>query len=203
MDIHTAHACVECDLLIAFPSNLEHRHNAVCPRCNHQITSGHSRARQAILALSITSTIVLAIACLFPFISFSANGQLRTIGLLQAIIELADQGFYFVAISVSLFIVLLPLVYISFMIALLLGTYLKMSKLIKRRLVKSITYVLPWAMAEVFLVGVLVALIKVISLAEVSLELAFWAYAIFAPLFVYITSLADNHRLWSWVEYEE
>ena len=166
------------------------------------ITMGHLRARQVISALSLTAIVVLIIACVFPFISFYANGQMRTIGLLQAISELYIQGDFFVATLVGLFILLCPLLYLLFLMTVIIGTVLPFPTIVKSNLVKIIIYVLPWSMAEVFLAGVLVALIKVIALAEVTLEVSFWAYVVFAPLFTYIVSLADNHRLWKWVKYE-
>ncbi|GBL03775.1 paraquat-inducible protein A [Glaciecola sp. KUL10] len=196
------HACVQCDLLIKMPQNIEHRFKAVCPRCAHVITVGHLRARQVIAALSLTAIMVLVIACAFPFISFFANGQVRTIGLLQAIGELYLQGDYFVSLLVGMFILVCPLLYLLFLLTVIAGTVLSFSPATKARLVKVIIYVLPWSMAEVFLAGVLVALIKVIALADVTLEVSFWAYVVFAPLFTYIVTLADAHRLWMWVKLE-
>ncbi len=68
---------------------------------------------------------------------------------------------------------------------------------------KLMSYILPWSMAEVFSIGVLVALIKVTSMADISLEPSFWAYVIFAPLFTHIVSVIDSHRLWDWIEQAE
>ncbi len=51
------------------------------------------------------------------------------------------------------------------------------------------------------MVGVLVALIKIVAIASVVLGISFWAYIIFTLLFVYIASVVDNKRLWTWVEH--
>jgi paraquat-inducible protein A len=61
---------------------------------------------------------------------------------------------------------------------------------------------LPWAMSEVFLMGVLVALIKIAAMAKIVLGMAFWAYIFFAVMFLRLVSIADTHRLWGWVEGE-
>jgi paraquat-inducible protein A len=121
---------------------------------------------------------------------------------LQAIGELYLQGDYFVSLLVGMFILVCPLLYLLFLLTVIAGTVLSFSPATKARLVKVIIYVLPWSMAEVFLAGVLVALIKVIALADVTLEVSFWAYVVFAPLFTYIVTLADAHRLWMWVKLE-
>jgi len=140
------------------------------------------------------------IACTFSFISFSSNGQVRTINLVQSFTQLYSQEFYLVAFMVFAFILLLPTVYLVSVCLIIISTYKGFEFLSSAWLGKLISYILPWSMAEVFLIGVLVALIKVISMAEISLESSFWAYVIFAPLFTHIVSLVDSHRLWRWID---
>lgn len=194
------HACLECDLLIKMPDAISHRTNLFCPRCNHSIAAGHKNAKQYVLAMSITALILMFIACTFSFISFSSNEQLRTINLLQTFTELYSQEYYFVAILVFAFILLLPALYLLSVCLIILSTYRGFEIIHTAWLGKLMRYILPWSMVEVFLIGVLVALIKVTSMADISLELSFWAYVIFAPLFTHIVSMIDNHRLWRWIE---
>ena len=58
----------------------------------------------------------------------------------------------------------------------------------------------PWSMAEIFVLGVAVALVKVAGLATVSLGPAFWAFA----ALVVITVLQDNamcrYTIWKTIE---
>jgi paraquat-inducible protein A len=194
------HACLECDLLISMPDVISHRTNVHCPRCDHSIAFGHNNARQYILAMTLTALILMIIACSFSFISFSSSGQVRSINLLQTFTELYAQEYYFVAILVFSFIILLPTLYLVAITLIIFSSYGKGSALPTVWLGKMMSYILPWSMAEVFLIGVLVALIKMISMADISLESSFWAYVIFAPLFTHIVSVIDNHRLWRWIE---
>ena len=194
------HACSECDLLITMPEVISHRSNVHCPRCHHSIAVGHNNARHYVLATSFTALILMFIACTFSFISFSSNGQVRTINLVQSFTQLYSQEFYLVAFMVFAFILLLPTVYLVSVCLIIISTYKGFEFLSSAWLGKLISYILPWSMAEVFLIGVLVALIKVISMAEISLESSFWAYVIFAPLFTHIVSLVDSHRLWRWID---
>jgi paraquat-inducible protein A len=194
------HACLECDLLIKMPDSISHRTNVSCPRCNHSIAVGHNNAKQYVLAMSLTALILMFIACTFSFISFSSNEQIRTINLLQTFTELYLQEYYFVAVLVFSFILLLPTLYLLAVCLIILSSYRSFGPLPTVWLGKLMSYILPWSMAEVFLIGVLVALIKVTSMADISLESSFWAYVIFAPLFTHIVSMIDNHRLWCWIE---
>jgi paraquat-inducible protein A len=194
------HACLECDLLITMPDVISHRTNVHCPRCDHSIAFGHNNARQYILAMTITALILMIVACSFSFISFSSSGQVRTINLLQTFTELYAQEYYFVAILVFAFIILLPTLYLIAIMLIIFSSYRRVEALPTVWLGKMMSYILPWSMAEVFLIGVLVALIKMISMADIALESSFWSYVIFAPLFTHIVSVIDNHRLWRWIE---
>ncbi len=197
------HACLECDLLVNMPDAISHRTNVHCPRCNHSIAMGHNNAKQYVLATSFTALILMVVACTFSFISFSSNEQIRTINLLQTFTELYTQEYYFVAVLVFSFILLLPTLYLTSVCLIILSTFRGFEIVPSVGLGKLMSYILPWSMAEVFLIGVLVALIKVTSMADISLEPSFWAYVIFAPLFTHIVSVIDSHRLWDWIEQAE
>ena len=54
----------------------------------------------------------------------------------------------------------------------------------------------PWAMAEVFLIGVVVALVKIGGMATVTLGPAFWAMAGLVLLVVYEASSLDEWSIW-------
>ena len=53
-----------------------------------------------------------------------------------------------------------------------------------------------WNMVEVFVVGVLVSLTKLASMATVSYGLSFWTYLAFAACLVVAGNAVDRHALW-------
>lgn len=207
MSYNTKLACHECDLLIELPTvQLGAREVMRCPQCRHTISAGHDSPIETVIALCLTAIITLIIACGYPFISFSAQGQSRTITLFQTSTELYLQGFPMLASLVFCFVLLLPLLYLLFLLTILLPIKLqfrgKMFFPEKPILLgKLVSYLLPWSMAEVFLIGVLVALIKIVSMSDIILGVSFWAYVIFVPLFIYISAIVDSHRLWHWIEH--
>jgi paraquat-inducible protein A len=114
-------ACHECDLLIELPEfSLAANEKMQCPRCRYFISAGHDGPIETVLALCITALITLSLACTHPFISFDAEGQSRTVSLLQTSTELYAQGFPVLSGLVFCFIILLPLVYLLLLIRLLL-----------------------------------------------------------------------------------
>ena len=58
----------------------------------------------------------------------------------------------------------------------------------------------PWSMAEIFLIGILVSFVKIVSLAEVGLGLSFWSYAMFTVCLAAMVLYLDKRELWSRVK---
>jgi len=53
----------------------------------------------------------------------------------------------------------------------------------------------PWSMVEVFVLGVLVAVVKLAGMAEVTPQLGMWGFALLTVLLTLLNSF-DLHQLW-------
>jgi paraquat-inducible protein A len=197
---HTTIACYNCDLLVRLPETISPNHRVCCPRCHHNITSGEYRSDQYLAALSLTALIVFIVANSFDFLIFTAQGQDLNISLAAASIELWVREFFVLGGLVMTFIILLPALYLSGLFLLLVPSrwFNKPSR--RKFFGRLMSALLPWAMADVFLVGVLVALIKIVSIAEISFGLGFWSYVLFTGIFLHLTIIMDRIRLWRLVD---
>ncbi|MBA2389019.1 MAG: paraquat-inducible protein A [Geodermatophilaceae bacterium] len=54
----------------------------------------------------------------------------------------------------------------------------------------------PWSMAEIFLIGVAVAMVKLTGLASVSLGPAFWSFAMLAVIALFEDAILCERSLW-------
>ncbi|PID54719.1 MAG: hypothetical protein CR978_02310 [Gammaproteobacteria bacterium] len=195
-------ACHECDLLIDLPEHVPAGTVLSCPRCDNHITAGHKSSVEYVIALSISALICLLMANAYPYIAMEVMGQEAHINLFNAALALYAQGFVVLGVMVLLFILLFPALYLLILLALLIPLQLGLAKPSPTRIVlgKLLSNLQPWVMSEVFLIGVLVALIKLFALASISLHISFWAYVAFVVLFTYISGLLDIPKLWRWVE---
>ena len=57
-----------------------------------------------------------------------------------------------------------------------------------------------WAMVEVFIIGVIVSLVKIASMATVVLGISFWAYAAFTICFTLALASLDRYQCWERIE---
>ena len=54
-----------------------------------------------------------------------------------------------------------------------------------------------WAMAEVFIIGVIVSLVKLAMMATVVLGASFWSYGAFTICLILALSTLDRYRCWA------
>jgi paraquat-inducible protein A len=193
-------ACHDCDLLITIPE-IEENQSLICPGCLSKQFTKYKHPLDYSISFGLSALILSIMANSFPFLSFETQGQIRTITLLQASHDLFAQGFVFLAILIYAFILLLPMLYLSLLLTLLIPIKLHITPVLPIYIGKLLGLILPWIMAEVFIVGVLVALIKVIELADIIIGFSFWAYVGFAIFFTLTTNITNRHQLWHWIEH--
>lgn len=156
----------------------------------------HYRPAERSLALSIAALIALILAISFDFVSFETSGVGNRIELTQTATRLIDLSEPLVAIGVSLTIIVLPALYLIGVAWLHIGILQRAPLPGSRYIARALTHMHPWMMADVFVIGALVSLIKVADMASVSLGMSFWSYCAFALLLLVTTQSIDNDWMW-------
>lgn len=181
-------ACPVCDAL--------HRDTSVpigakarCRRCDTVLMAPRAGAMTHIVMLSATSSVLMVAAVFFPFLDLSAGGMTRHSSLFDAILAFSTGLLLPLSVATAALIVLLPffrfLTIIYALAPMALGWRPARHAVAAFRLAQAMK---PWAMAEIFIVGVAVALVKVAGLATVTLGPAFWAFV----ALVIVTALKDT-----------
>ena len=192
-------ACHGCDLLVDI-SGLEHNCRADCPRCGHYLTRFQHDAMNRVLAYTIAAIILLALACSFPFLSFSASGIESVMTLPGTPESLVLFGMPALGVLVAAFIIIIPatvlLLIVLVSVPLLFGLRAPWLRIAARALFTLQT----WSMVEVFIIAVIVSLVKIASLATVVLGISFWAYAAFSICFTLALATLDRYQCWEMIE---
>ena len=189
-------ACHECDLLHQRRS-LPPGGTARCIRCGAVLYRRKRNSLNRVLALTISGLILFMVANVYPFLTFRLEAQIQKTTLISGVIELYNQGMWIVAAVVFLTSIMMPLLEIIGMLYILLPLKYKLRpwKLsLAFRLVRGFK---PWGMMEVFMVGILVAFVKLAKMASLIPGIAL--YAFLALIFVLAASAAslDPHIVWS------
>ncbi|WP_417339063.1 PqiA/YebS family transporter subunit [Halomonas kashgarensis] len=188
-------ACHECDWVVALPP-LRGGEKADCPRCSHTLVRRHHLPAQRSMSLALAALIALVIAVSFPFVSFSVGGVGNRIELPQTATTLIGFHQPLVAIAVILTILVLPALYLMGVIWLQYGLLRQHPLPASRDIARSLSHLTPWMMADVFIIGALVSLIKVAGLADIELGVSFWAFCIFSMLLLLTTQSLDSDWMW-------
>ena len=191
----TQMACHECDLLIAVP-RLDIGQKAYCPRCNYLLAAHRPHAHAMVFAFAVSGLLFLALSTAFPFLGFSASGQERTVTLLQSILTLVTEDLPSLAFIIFLAIVLLPAAFLIGAIYVCTAIRLHRNLPGTVRVLRWTFTLLPWSMGEIFLISILVAFVKIVTIADVSLGLSFWSYALFTACMAVVVLYPDKRRMW-------
>jgi len=186
--------CHECALEVNIPILIEGE-KAHCPRCGFILTAIHKNSVDRILAFSITALIFLFASLPFEFLSFQSNGLENKFTIISSFNSLIENH-YAVLAALELFtIFVIPTVLLALLIFLLLplrkGNYPSHG----HWLLKTIFKLMPWCMVEIFLVGALVSLVKIIAIADVHLGPSFYAFIFFSVSMTSALLHVDKVRL--------
>jgi len=186
--------------MITLPS-LTNRQTANCPRCGSFLTRFSHDDLAQVLAYSVAGIILFLLANSYEFLSFSSSGLESVITLRQTPGALWDYGMPIVGMIVALFIIVIPLfvllLLVSISVPLLRGQY----RFWLKPAAKGVFLTHNWAMVEVFIIGVIVSLVKISTMATVVLGISFWAYAAFSICFALALSQLDRFQCWERIEH--
>lgn len=188
-------ACHDCDLLqreIALPPGAA----AACGRCGAVLYRRNRTSQEVTLALTITALIVFVIANLFPIVTIAAQGQFHSTTLWGAVVALWQDDMRLVASLVLFTTIVMPL------LELVITTYLLAVPRPTPLALRLLTAISPWAMVEVFMLGLLVSVQKLSHLATIIPGIGIWAFALLMLLFAAINSRFSISSLWQQTNHE-
>lgn len=197
-DAITTVQCEQCLTKVDVPE-LTHRQRAVCPTCGHTLLTYRKNQNDSVLALAISALIFLGLSLPFNFLSFRSSGVQHQIALPDSFSALFKQDYLSLAIITGLATLIFPGLVLIGMIV--LGHYRKVN--LKPKFLTHVFFwvktLLPWSMAEIFLVGTLVSLIKVSSMADISIGLSFYAFVAFSACMTACVIHFDINRYAFWL----
>lgn len=186
--------CEGCDAVYRRPA-LRPREQARCQRCGTELARHRGMQQHRLLPLAITCLILFVIANLFPIVEMQLQGLRSRTTLVGAVITLAREGVSAAAVLVLATTLLFPLLQLCALCYLLVPLARGVRPPGFAALVGLLQLLRPWGMVEVFLLGVLVAIIKLSGMAAVVAGPALWAFAGLTVLLTVVVSF-DPRGFW-------
>ncbi|WP_321948572.1 paraquat-inducible protein A [Paraburkholderia sp. J10-1] len=187
-------ACHDCDALYRKPRLLG-RQTARCSRCGATLYSSAASQIDRICAMTIAALVTFIIAQSFPIIELDANGITTESSLFGALVVLWHEDMEIIAVIVFCATILFPLTEMVALLYVLLPIRRGFIPPGFNFVLRAIQFVRPWGMLEVFMLGVLITIVKMVSLARVIPETALFAFGTLTLMFTVVVTF-DARTLW-------
>ncbi len=189
--------CPVCDTLheiATVPDGIRYR----CVRCNTVIAVGQPEAILRIVVLAVTALVLMIIVIFYPFLELRNGVFTSRASVFETAMSFSQGAMAPLSIAVAAFVIVLPIARLMALIWALGPLSVERKPLPGAALALRLAETLkPWAMAEIFMVGVAVALVKLADLATLNMGPAFWSFA----SIVVITAIKDTqmskHSIWT------
>jgi len=192
-------ACESCDLLHE-ERPLENRQDARCSRCNGLLFRGRPRTLEHTLALSLAALALLIVANVYPFLTFTLEGQTQANRIISGVILLWKVHYQPLALLILWASIVAPLarnLAMLYVTAPLLAGYAPPGVAWLTRMQKRLA---PWAMLDVYMLAVLATLAKLASMATITPGPGAWAFVVLMLVTAGASAAFDDRAVWERLE---
>jgi paraquat-inducible protein A len=195
-------ACHDCDLILRVDAVPE-GNIAKCSRCGAVLHQHKRDSLERTLALTVTGLVLFVVANVFPFLGFKLGAQVHETVLITGVLELYHQGMWILATVVLVTTIVMPAAQMTGLLYVLIPLRLNRMPWKLREVFRFIQSLRPWAMMEVFMLGILVSIVKLAKMATIVPGIAVFAFM--ALIFILAASLAvlDPHAVWERIKIQE
>jgi len=193
-------ACPDCDLLQRIPS-LPPGGTACCPRCGRKLAICKPGSIERTTGLAVAAAIAFLLANVEPLMGLSVSGRESSTTIVGGVWQMWLQGERITALLIALFAVVAPALQIGFLLAILLSVRRPPAPRWVGALLRWVEIAGSWSMVEVMLLGVLVSLVKIASLARVVPGVGIFAAGALVLLLAAMSSSFDSRETWSRVRW--
>ena len=192
--------CHDCDLRVrvgAVPPGSTVR----CPRCRARLLRHVRNSIDRTLSFALAGLLLFVVANSFPFLAMKMQGLGTETTLVTGVQSLYEQRRPLVASLVLGTTIVAPLLQLALLLYVLLPLRLGRRAPGQARCFRLLRRVQAWSMMEVFMIGVLVALVKLADIAEIVPGIALWAFVVLVPMMAASASSLDPDQVWDRIGY--
>ena len=189
-------ACPDCDLLNRLDGPAAA--TLLCARCGAVLRRHRPNSIDRTLALVMAALLLFTLANSFPFLAMKSGGFVQETTLLSGVQELWRQGLRLLAALVFCTCVLVPAAQLTGLLTILLPLRLgRRPPPGAARILRLVQAAAPWGMMEVFMLGILVALVKLGHMATIVPGVSVFSFAALIVVMAAAFSTLDPPLLWA------
>ncbi|GAA0823839.1 paraquat-inducible protein A [Colwellia asteriadis] len=192
-------ACQQCDALFDKPS-LKQGQSAKCTRCGSVLVERKVDSIERSFHWSLASLILMLPAILLPLMGVTLAGQHHQASLFDCVLVLIERDFFMIASLLFLFAIAVPIVRLSG--ALYLSYSFKFNRLKPSLLnfFRAYHHLDHWAMLNVFMLGIVVSMYKLLDDTELSVNLGLLSFILWLVCSTMASAALDQDYIWEELE---
>lgn len=194
-------------LLVCHACDLAHRFDPItaparirCVRCRAEVYRIGAGSPDGAIAWALCALVLFVLANAYPLVLLKVNGDTRLATLPGAAWALASQGYVSVAALVAFTTLLVPLAQILAPLYLLIPLRFGRAVPAQARVLRWLGPLRTWCLVEVFMLGALVALMKLSAMADVIPRVALFCYGLLMFNLAALINATPPGQLWVWME---
>ncbi len=167
--------CPDCDLILE-KVPVEYGHKLLCPRCSCVLVSSKANSVEKTMALTIAGLLLYLPANFLPLLTFDAAGLKSTGSIWESWLSLSHSGFIFTGVMVLFTSILIPLVKLIMLFTVTFSIHTGRSSRITAVIYRWYHHLDEWGMIEVYMIGILVTIVKMLHMAHVEYDMGFLCF---------------------------
>jgi paraquat-inducible protein A len=171
-----------------------------CVRCRAPLQRPENGSIDAAIAIAITALVLLVFSNIYPLVTIQYNGTVRDTRLLGAALAFYSGNHPFLAALVFATTIVGPLLQIIGLLYLLVPLRRGREAPAQNTIFRLLAQMRPWTFVEVFMLGAVVALVRLTAYAQVIPGVALWSCGLLMFALAALTSRTTPGQFWRWVE---
>ncbi len=169
---------------------------AKCRSCGTILYANVADTMYRAIAFALTALILFGVVNIFPILDVTIAGVQSVLTIPQMIALLFENGFFVIGSILLVVLVVAPfIVLISFVLLGILAK-LKLYKQLARKIILFLIISRSWAMVDIFVVSIFVALVKLFGYAQIHFGVAFYALILFVAVDLFFLKTIHPTELW-------
>jgi len=194
--------CPACDVVHRADDEIAHTASTGrlrCARCEAVLHRPRRTRVDTAVALALSALVLFFLGNTYPLVEFQINGARRETNLPGAALGLYHAGHPALALLVLLTTVAAPLAQILALLYLLIPLLVKRRARRQSTVFRLLMQIRPWTFIEVFMLGALVAMVRLSAYAKVVPGVALVCCGLLMMCMAALTSLTPAAQFWYWV----
>lgn len=169
-----------------------------CDRCDALLHSRHPGSISRSWACLLASVLLLLPANLLPIMTFKSFGKGSPSTILSGVIDLMEHDMLFIALIVLIASIVVPVLKILGLTILLLTVQFNWSTNLRQKtmMFRLVEWIGRWSMLDIFVIGILVALVQLGNIASIEGNQGATAFACVVLLTMFSAISFDTRLIW-------